>query len=67
MHQFLYSDASLAFPPFPFFYGEKKRESGEVQLSIHCCFVFYLLSFNRRRRLVVADRNVPIIHCHLII
>ena len=26
--------------PSPFFYGEKKRESGEVQLSIHCCFVF---------------------------
>ena len=38
--------------PSLFLYGVKKRESGEVQLSIHCCFVFFLCFF---LIVVVAD------------
>ena len=62
MHQLLYSDASLAFPPFPFFFMEKKKEKAEKCNFLYIvALFFFLLSFNRRRRpLVVADRKVPI-------
>ena len=45
MHQLLYSDASLAFPPFPFFLWRKKKEKAEKCNFLYIVALFFFSAF----------------------